>query len=127
MEPITWVLVASLIFGGWQYTRAESKQDEIEKLEYSVLELSGKLKQQQKDLDNLITIGNENADIADRINTAYQICIEDLSSFSDAKILFERYNQNNKERIKELESRLNSSNLTECRVPDWLVDEITGD
>ena len=126
MEPITWVLVASLIFGGWQYNRAERLESALRASEEEVVWLGQSVEKEAEKASEMGRIANENSLVVKSISSSLDSCREVVEGYQESNRIFEAVNQTNRVTIEELEKRLSGSELSSCRVPNWLVDEITG-
>lgn len=126
MEPITWVLVFSVILNFGQWHHSSNQADEIDTLQTEQVRLIEVNTNNVATLNNVIEVADENRDIAVSVNNELTSCVENLRDFGDKVRGYEDTNRINRQVIEQLENRTSNSNLSQCVVPDWLVNEVTG-
>lgn len=116
MEPISWLVVVLLIFGGHEHIQKKEARAEVE-----VLEL--KLSSAKYELEKTIGVNETNADTITAIDNSRIQCVELLKETRERQADFDEINSVSEVRIEELEKLLDSYDWASVRIPAGLLDE----
>lgn len=127
MEPTTWILIGSLLFGGWQFQRAEGLETQIDGLRAANVLLVETANNNAAEVAKLKKLVNKNGMVTRGVSADLGVCVKKLRSYEATVAIFDRRRQSDAVVIETMEKRLADSDLGSCRVPGWLVDEVARD
>lgn len=120
MEPTTLVIIALLLFGGYEHIQNEKAEERIETLETQ-------LQETKQNYETTKEVNENNASTIATIDNARLQCLFDLKESKARQADFERINQNSAIRIEKLEGIVSGYDWSSVRIPSGLVDKITTD
>jgi methyl-accepting chemotaxis protein len=127
MEPIEWLLVIALIWGGGEHVRAEHHKDNAEEYQEQAEQLAVVADENAETAKRAAEAAENNAELVKSINDDLNQCVATVEKYRLVESEYRATNENMAADLEALESRLADSDLSQCRVPGWLVDEIAGD
>lgn len=127
MEPIEWLLVIALIWGGGEHVRAEHHKDNAEEYQEQAEQLAVVADENAETAKQAAEAAENNAELVENINDDLNQCVATVEKYRLVESEHRATNESMAADLEELESRLADSDLSQCRVPGWLVDEIAGD
>jgi len=122
-----WFLAISILFGGWQFNRADNLADRVEVAEKKAELMAGVANNNAADSIKLEEILNENKIIIGGVSADLNQCAEKLREYSAKESGYRDSQVINQMAIKALEKSIAGSDLSSCRVPDRVADEIARD
>jgi methyl-accepting chemotaxis protein len=127
MEPIEWILVIALIWGGGEHVRAEHHKDNAEEYREQAEQLAVVADENAETAKRAAEASKKNAELVKTVSDDLDQCAATIEKYRLVESDYRDINKGLAADIEELESRLADSDLSQCRVPGWLVDEIAGD
>jgi len=122
-----WLLAISILFGGWQFNRADNLADKVDELKQEVVLLSDVANNNAADSIKLEGILNANRMVTDRVSADLNLCTERLRDYSTKMAGYSVRQAFDRIAIEALESSLSDSDLSSCRIPVRVAAEIARD
>ncbi len=126
MEPATWIIIGLLMFTGGEHYRAEHHKDRADELEIRLEQTLEVSEQNAQSAIQAAEVARNNADLVTEINSNLDQCVQVVEEYKQLEKDYQSTNTDLKVANQELEDRLADSDLSQCRVPEWLVDEVAG-
>lgn len=128
MEPITvGAFVLLLLFGGFEHHQKEKAQEEVEQLKIELFEADERAEKNAQAAIAAVASSNQNEETANVFSANLDKCVATVEKYKMVEADYKADLISLEENARALADRIDSTNLNQCRVPNWLVDEITKD
>lgn len=127
MEPLEWLLVIALFGWGGEHIRAEHHKDNANEYREQAEQLAVVADENAETAKRAEEAAENNAELVKSINDDLNQCVATVEKYRLVESDYRDINEVLAADIEALEARLADSDLSQCRVPGWLVDEIAGD
>ena len=125
-EALTiFLVVVPLIFGGVEHLRANHHKEKAEQYQKQAEQLAEIASKNEDNARIAAEAAEQNATIAKNISNDLQQCLAISEKYKLVESAYVSDNEALADYIEELEGRIADTDLSDCRVPGWLVDEIT--
>lgn len=113
MEPIEWILVIALLWGGGEHLRAEHHKDNA--IEY------------KENYELAVKANESNIESLDELSAIHDKTLAVLQETKERQAAYERINADNQVRIEELEGVIATYDWSRERIPLEIVDLLSTD